>query len=877
MRILFVLFILASSNLIAQKEILIPERFQFDPHLTYNERIQSPAKFLGYELGVKYTPYAATEQYFKYLAQASDRVLLNQYGVTYQGRKLYTAVITSPTNMQYIAKHRKDNLKFMDPAQTSPTEAEAQFDTKPVVINLSYSIHGNEGSTTEAAQQVAYRLAAADDDETMMVLNNSIVILYICINPDGRDRFVSWYNDVQRNVVATSPKDLEHYEPWPNGRVNHYWFDLNRDWVWLVHPESRGHIKEYQLWMPQVHVDYHEQGYNQNYFTAPGTTPRNLLLPDNYEALTDTIGRANIAAFDKHKINYFTREAFDFFYPSYGSSYPSVMNAIGMLTEQGGIGGGTAIETNDGQVLTLRQKTFDHYLTSMATLVKVASDKATFNRYGYEAGRWQNSKTPIKSYVIADNGDNYVEKLIDIFLHHKVDVTHVTNLNTRIDHDYRTGKSGNIKLDKAYVIHTDQARHIFINSIMNPHMAIEDSVMYDMSTWAVPLAFNLEAYYSNTKIAANGDKVERIEKSSSFQNQEDAYAYVIDWNQENAPKALGMLWAKNYRVRSLAEGFSDGTNSFNPGSLIVLVGRNLERRESFDSDMTNISSQAGVNIVALKSGRMMTGPDLASRLSTPLKASRIAMLIDAPFDVLTAGQIYFLFDQVCEYPIDRIRTSALKQSASGNFGSRYGSVDLNDYDVLILPGGGNGLNQIFDSRTRQQLKDWISNGGTLIANQTAVDFFAKKKDYDLGYFNIMTPATDTSEQMKYLPFKDRIDYMGKKRIPGAAFNVQVDTSHPLNFGVKKELYGLVYRSNGIQPSADYQTTAFFHKDAKSLLKSGYASQENIARLAGQSYSAVANVGSGKIIAFPENTQFRMFWLGPTRMMQNAALLMPSYR
>ncbi|MFK7979232.1 MAG: hypothetical protein AB8G86_04575 [Saprospiraceae bacterium] len=74
---------------------LTPDRFAFEPELTYNPAIPSPAKVLGYELGERFTEYAATVEYMKKVAEASDRITIGNYGETYEGRPLIYLVITS--------------------------------------------------------------------------------------------------------------------------------------------------------------------------------------------------------------------------------------------------------------------------------------------------------------------------------------------------------------------------------------------------------------------------------------------------------------------------------------------------------------------------------------------------------------------------------------------------------------------------------------------------------------------------------------------------------------------------------------------------------------------------------------------------------------
>lgn len=872
----FLLALSFLSCLVAQDENPF-ERFVFEPALFYDEAIPSPESALGYELGARFTEYARVVRYFEQLAEASDRVRLNQYGETYEGRPLINLVITSAEHQARLEEVRKEHLR-MHSADLSSAEAERLISELPVVTSMSYNIHGNEASSTEAAMRVAYRLAAALDDETREVLDNSIIVLYVCINPDGRDRYVYWYNGMQRQVPAVEPRDLEHYAPWPNGRTNHYWFDLNRDWVWGVHPESRGQVETYRKWMPQVHVDYHEQGYNNNYFTVPGTTPRNLLLPDDYEPLADTFGRANIAEFDKYQINYFTRQNFDFFYPGYGSSYPSIMGAVAMLTEQGGIGAGLGIETNDGYVLTLRQRIFDHYTTSIATIRKAAEHKEMFRRYSYEAWRPENSKSPVRGYFFPPQENPYLGDVIDILLRHGVEVVQTTGeVSLGAARNFRTGENERKTLPEGtYFVATDQPSHLFINSILERNMAIEDSVMYDMATWSAPLAYNLEAYSTEENIAVDGTPVaEAPALAGGLRNAGARYAYVLNWNQRHAPRALSMLWEKGYRVRAAREPFGNGEDDYPAGSLIILNGHNRDKQATIASDMQSVARETGVVIDGLDSGRMLEGMDLASSDNRPLKQPRVALLVEPPFSTYTAGQIYFLFDWETRLPVERIRASILQQTALPKFGSRYGYADLNDYDVLILPGGGSGLKEMFGKEQIEELKQWVSAGGVIVATESAVSFFMSGAS-DFTKVKMANAPRDTSEQAKYLPYAERRDYYGKKRIPGSALNGQVDITHPLAFGLQPELYSLNFSTQALEPDPGLQTVGFYDKDAESLLAAGYASRENLEHLSGKAFAGVVEIGAGKVVFLLDNTQYRMFWRGPSRMMQNAVMILPGF-
>ena len=875
------ILLLFTTTIFSQK--LIEERFAFEPELTYDRNLPVPADILGYQLGERFSLYADVVDYFEKLAAASPKISIARYGETYEKRELIYLVITSEKNQNNIEAIRKNNLRLADPQNISNSEANRLMESQPVVVSYSYNIHGNEASSTEAAMQVAYRLAAAQDDATRVLLENTVFVMMPCINPDGRDRYTYWYNSMQRSELATEPWDIEHYAPFPNGRTNHYWFDLNRDWIWLIHPESRGHISVYQSWMPQVHVDYHEQGYHSNYFTVPGTTPRNLLLPDAYEALADSIGLANIAAFDDHQINYFTRDRFDFFYPGYGSSYPSVMGAVGMLTEQGGIAGGRAIETNDGYVLTLRQRIFDHYMTSIATLKKSMERREMFLKYTFATLNPKNSKSKIKNYIFPNDPNGYLYEVINILLKQGVkvqqadqsfSVKNIQSYRNKNNNNLPTGQAGKTFPKGTFIVSTDQARHLFINSILSPNMAIEDSVMYDMSTWAAPLAYNLDAYYSSKSLKVKTIEVTESPTPNNGVSPTNAnYAYTIEWNQTHAPKALAMLWKKNYRVRSAQKSFSNAEKSWSEGTLVILKGRNRDKWKTIESDLKEIAEKCQVLIDGHQTGRMLKGIDLANADSKPVHQPKVAMLVEPPFSTYTSGQIYFLFDKITELPVERVRTSILEQTDMPRFGARYGYADLNEYDVLILPGASTGnLKKLFGKKGLEKLKTWVNGGGVLIAAESAATFFTKEKSgfTDVGLVEL---KKDSSDAAKYLAYKDQEDFHGKKRIPGAAMNAHIDNSHPLAFGMPKDLFALKFGTLGLAPSPSLETVGYYSKNVNELLASGYASNENLKHLAGNAFAAVKKMGKGKVVFFLDNTQYRMFWRGPSRMMQNAVMLL----
>ena len=840
------------------------ERFTFDEDLSYDTSIPSPKDFLGYELGAEYTFHYQVMDYFRKLAELSDKITVHEYARTYENRDLNYAVITSTANQGNIDAIREANLELANnPSNTSVAD-------QPVVVWMSYNVHGNEPSSSEAAMQAAYRLVAATDSETANWLDNAVVIIDPMINPDGRDRYVYWYKSSQANILNDNADDLEHDEIWPGGRTNHYWFDLNRDWVWLVHPESRGRIAVYQNWMPQVHMDFHEQGANNNYFVMPGTTPFNHELPDEYQTWADAFGRGVIEKFDEAQVNYFTREAFDFFYPGYGSSYPSVMGGIGMLAEQGGHSrGGRAIETDDGYVLTLRQRIFDHYSNSVSIVKTSVENKEGLLSYFKAARSSSTQKGNTTAYVLPDNPDDYTYDVINLMLKHNVKVERATSdFNQRSSFSYWDGSSSTRSFEEGdFIIKTDQPAHLFINTLFRRQLDIKDSVMYDMATWSVPLAYNLDAAWTTSSVGVSTEEVtEELTHPSGVTNNDAGYAYVIDWSQRNAPTALSMLWDMGYNVRSAGKEFTSGGTTYSRGSLIVLLGRNYEKQDEIHADFAKVAEEAGVEVVGFNTGRMDTGIDLASSDSNPVDEPKVAMLMDQGFSSYTGGQLWFLFDQWTKFGISRIRSGSL------------GRIDLDEYDVILMPAGF-GLNGVFSEGARAQLANWVRGGGVLIGTESAGAWLTKGQS-EFTNLELFEADEDNKDDevapAAYTRYEDRSDSSGLQRIPGSAFKGILDNSHPLAFGMPDKLYSLKFGDNAIVPTEGAHTVGYYVKEADEVLASGYASQENQRNAAGNAFAVVDDMGQGKVVILLDNTQYRMFWVGPARMVQNAVMLLPGF-
>ncbi|MEO1023138.1 MAG: M14 family metallopeptidase [Bacteroidota bacterium] len=848
----------------AQNQDWAFERFTFDTDIPYDSSIPSPNTFLGYELGAEYTFHHKVMDYLKTLSEASDKITIHAYGKTHENRELNYIVITSKNNQERIEEIKAANLARANNPEDNVAEE------VPIVVWMSYNVHGNEPSSSEAAMQTAYRLVAATDQVTSNWLENAVIVIDPMLNPDGRDRYVYWYKSSKANVLNVNADDLEHDEIWPGGRTNHYWFDLNRDWTWLVHPESQGRIAAYQQWMPQVHIDFHEQGFNNNYFTMPGTTPRNHELPEAYETWADVFGRGAIEQFDAAQVNYETRERFDFFYPGYGSSYPSIMGGIGMLAEQGGHSrGGRAVQTNDGYVLTLRQRVFDHYKNGVSIVKTSVENREKLLAYFKNARSQSSQKGNTKAYILPDNPNDYTYHVVNLMRKHGVRVDRAeTDFTVRQAYSYWDGNAGNRRFKAGdFIIQTNQPAHLFINTLFRRQLEIKDSVMYDMSTWSVPLAYNLDAAWSTDNVSVNTVAVqEEIKPPFGVENTNATYAYVIDWAQMNAPEALAQLWEKGYNVRSARKTFTKSGTTLSRGSLVVLLGRNTHKSGTIHKDMADVAAKAQVRVAGFNTGRMDEGSDLGSPAMSPVKKPDVALMIDAPFSSYTAGQLWFLFDQWTQFGVNRIRTDAL------------GSLNLKEYEVILMPGASR-LSSTLNDAQRARLKAWVREGGTLIGTESSAAWLTKNQSgmTDIELFEEKVEDKNGEvEASAYTRFEDRSDSSGLRRIPGTAFKAMIDNSHPLAFGMPDKLYSLKFSTNALYPTTEYQVVGYYHPDADEVVASGYASVQNKHKAAGKAFAGVYSLGRGNVVFLLDNTQYRMFWVGPSRMVQNAVMLLPGF-
>ena len=550
-----------------------------------SQTLQTPSQFLGYEIGSRFTRHHKVIDYFKYVSKNSSNVELEKYGETYEHRPLYVSYISSKENILHLENIRKSNL-----SQTGIIAGDSN--NKISIVWLSYNVHGNEASSTEAAMLTIYELVTTKQ----RWLKNTVVIIDPCLNPDGRDRYVNWYQQVKSTPFNINQEGKEHSEPWPGGRPNHYLFDLNRDWAWATQSETAQRIKIYNKWMPHIHVDFHEQGINDPYYFAPAAAPFHEIISDWQRNFQTQIGKNHATYFDREGWLYFTKESFDLLYPSYGDTYPTYMGAIGMTYEQAGHGrAGLGVKTDEGEVLTLKNRAIHHMTTGLST-VEISSSNAVKLNTEFKKF-FTNTNATYKSYVLKNNNEDKTRRLKALLDTHQIAYEHTESGSVK-GYDYSSLKEEKMSVSLSdIVVHTDQPKGKMVKALFEPVTKLEDSLTYDITAWSLPYAHGFKAIASRNKV----NSVLNV-KSITIKNNTDksSYAYISKWNSVADATFLGALLKANITPRFSEKPFSIAGKSYQRGTLIIL--RNDNKNDSFDDKLVAIANKHQRKLFSVKSG-----------------------------------------------------------------------------------------------------------------------------------------------------------------------------------------------------------------------------------------------------------------------------------
>ena len=808
-------------------------------------QLTPPSEFLPHELGETFTPHHLLVDYYETIAEASPRVELMEYGRTNEDRPLLLAFVSTPENIARLDAIRENNLRN---AGLLPGNTDPALDDFAIVW-LSFSVHGNEAAGSEASMGVLYDLANPDDARTSAWLKNTVVVLDPSLNPDGYNRYTNWYRQVATLGLDPNPAAREHNEPWPGGRVNHYLFDLNRDWAWQTQVESRQRMVQYKQWMPHVHADLHEQGYTSPYYFAPAAAPFHEYITDWQGDFQTEIGRNHARYFDREGWLYFTRERFDLLYPSYGDTWPTFNGAIGMTYEQGGHSrAGRAIDLPTGDTLTLYDRVAHHRTTALST-VEIASkesDRLADNFRKYFQDSRNDPQGEYKTYVVsATNPRGKLNRLVQLLHRNGIEFGFATSGTNGRMYGYRQGREVSADVNAGdLVISAYQPRSVLTQVLFDPNVMVEDSVTYDITGWSVPYAYGLEAYAStqrlNVKVEA-GDKDDFLTANDPLSTQDlsRAYAYVVPWTDVSSAAFLGELAAAGVNVRTAPNEVRFGDKTFAPGSVIINIGDN-RKTPNFTATVKELVRKHQVDVEMLTTGFATSGGDLGSGRYDLVGSPKVAILGGENVNPNQFGQVWYYFEQDLGYPVSVFYPDDL------------GSVADGDYDVLILPEGRYDLKD-----SEKTLTSWIRGGGKLIAIGRANGSLSGLESFSLTRKEAAEEEDKTDvEDQRLLPYGGQERRFISGFNPGAIVGVEMDDTFPLSFGIGDTYYSLKTGStaydylNGGVNAGRLRENAF---------TSGFIGSSARKELENTLVFGVERMGRGQVVYLIDNPLYRGFW------------------
>lgn len=818
------------------------------------QKIQSPEEFLGYKAGEQFTPHYRVYEYYKYLASVSKNVRIQEYGKSYEGRPLFLVFIASDDNIGRIEVIRKNNLALTGLTNGASGQKNAGVPaSQPVLVWLSYNVHGNESVSTEASMFTAYALTNPEEKRSKAWLQNTMVIIDPCLNPDGRERYVNFYNPVKNLKPDPHPFSREHIEPWPGGRANHYYFDLNRDWAWQSQIESQQRLAVYNKWLPQVHVDFHEQGINEPYYFAPAAEPYHQDISKWQRDFQTIIGKNNAKYFDQNGWMYFTRERFDLLYPSYGDTYPVYNGSVGMTYEQGGSGrAGLAVINAEGDTLTLKDRIEHHFTTGLSTIEAASNhaEKALSEFKSYFLNSRSNPPGEFKSYVVRGDNTEKLKTLTTLLSRNGIDFGYGSSKGSQ-GLNYFTGRTESFKIERNdLVISAYQPKSVLLKVLFEPNTFVSDSATYDITAWSLPYAFGLQAFASKEALKPEFPTVsEQVPEAVTVVNP---VAFIANWNSLSDVRFLAELLNNNIRVRYSEIPFETGGKRFNAGSLIITRSGNNHIGAGFENRVNELAKKSGITLQGISSAFMDKGADLGSDKIRFIRKPKILVVGGESASSLAFGEIWHFFEQQINYPLTVIRAQDLSR------------INWDEFDLMIFPDGN------YNDLGSDKMQQWIRSGGKLIAMEGAVSKLSGIRGFDIK----SKEEVKKDDKIKN-PYEDIRAYENREResvrsnIPGAIYKVNLDNTHPLGFGFPDFYYTLKMDDKIYQYLSKGWNVGVFKKDN---YVTGFVGAQVKKKLTDGLIFGVQEMGSGSVVYFADDPLFRSFWENGKLLFSNAVFM-----
>jgi hypothetical protein len=842
------LMTLCALNLAAQ-DTKVPLSYYL-PDEVYNEKITTPEEYFGYNVGQWHLTPAQVVGYVRLLASESDRFQITTYAHSYEDRPLVQATISTPGNLAKIEEIRSNHLALADPSKSGSIS----IDEQPVVIWMGYSVHGNEPSGTNASVLFAYYLAASNNAETLAMMDKAIVLMDPIINPDGATRFAAHVNSFRGIQDVSDPNTFELNEPWPGGRTNHYWFDLNRDWLLQQHPESKGRIKRFHHWLPNVLTDHHEMGSNSSFFFMPGIPSRtHPLTPEKNQLLTGILGNYHAKQLDAIGSLYYTQESFDDFYYGKGSTYPDIFGGIGILFEQGSSRG--HIRDTENGVIAFPFTVRNQVMTSFSTLkgsVENRKEILSYFRDFYNMMNKEAKDSQVQAYVIGDAADQTrTHALLDVLKRHGIKLKTVTQTLEVNGQLFEAGKS------YAALISENHPR--LLKVAFEERTTFTDSTFYDVSAWSLQHAYNIPVEMVDKKMLKQlklGDEVQEITKFGGNivrVNNSTPVGFVFSWDEFDAAQVLLDLQEQGLIMKVATSPFvletAEGALEFDEGSIFIPFASQKMDKADFLAILKSSISNTNVTMYEAKTGLTSSGIDLGSRSFENYNHKNIALVVGDGVSSYEAGEVWHLFDQKLSHGITLLPSSDLART------------DLSVYQTLIMVNGGYSR----DQNIQDAVNEFVRGGGTIVATKRALTWLNAAK-----LASLKSVSYEDAPVPDFPAYNTSSLYSGAQVTGGTIFNAKLDITHPIGYGFKRDEIAIFRNHNDVYELHENKFGSPLRYTSNSLL-AGYVSEENSKRINNSAAINVYSKGSGKVICFVDNPNFRAYWWGTNRLFINAVL------
>ena len=806
--------------------------------VTYDPAVPKPAQVIYHEVGQWHVTHDRLVNYMQALAKAvPQRIQLVNMGLSYEDRPQVLLLITSPRNHARLSEIREQHVQLTDPARSASLDIKSM----PAVLWIGHSIHGNEPSGSNASLLTAYHLAAAQGAAIDKLLDSTVILLDPSFNPDGLQRFSTWANQHKSKNLVSDPNAREYNEVWPGGRFNHYWFDLNRDWLPAQHVESQNRLRWFHLWKPNVLTDHHEQGSDASFFFQPGVPSRvNPLTPPQNQEITSRLATYHADALNRIGSLYFTKENYDDFYYGKGSTYPDINGSVGILFEQAS-SRGHGQQTANG-LLTFPFTIRNQFVTTLSTLegsMRLRVELLDYQRRFYQEASARAAANPVKSYVFGDPTDPVrVQRFLEMLQRHQIEVRSLADNKACPDFSIRS----------SYVVSLNQPQHTLIRTIFEKNRTYRDSLFYDITSWTMPLAFGIP--YAELSVVPTTNEMKMPVLPGLIEGGRSDYGYLIRWTDLQAPAALNELLQSGHLVKAAVAPFKirvqDSDRSYEAGTLLIPV--QLQSTASVDlyDRLNALVKKYGISCQAVQTGLSLSGSDLGSSRFVTLNRPSVALIAGPGVNATDAGEVWHLMDQRMDFRLTLLEPS------------QFNRVDVSKYNTILMVGGS------YSDLNKDKLRSWVQSGGTLVLTEEAINWAQQQGISEVK----LKRAKSGIDSSKWLSYGKRDQLDGAQQMRGAIVEATYDATHPMAFGYTQPTVSL-FKANKVYLDRSRNPFATPFVYTPTPLQSGWMSAENLEATKGAAAVVVNALGQGRVINIADNPNLRAYWLGGAKLYMNA--------